>query len=124
MFEAFGKRKFQPADSLLRIFVPKQEHKLNLIIRTSAIWALGKIWKGRNDSGLEQELATRLLDNNPLLPEEPTVQYASAIALGMIGNPQILGRVRSCQDRPPDPLGLARQWAIDRLTKTGAAAEP
>ncbi len=115
LFEALGHNAYRPADGLLRIYVPKNSQKMRPTTRISAIWALGKIWQGTQDSGLEQPIAARLLDASVDDPEEEPVKFAAAIALGFIGNPASRDALASAPDEPPAPIGVAVAWALEQL---------
>ncbi|RMF44348.1 MAG: hypothetical protein D6753_02800 [Planctomycetota bacterium] len=115
LFEALGRHRYRPADRYLRKYIPKADQKMRVITRTSAIYALGKIWEGSRDKGLADKLAARMLDDNPLDPEEITVQYASAIALGRIRHPSSIAQLERVPDDPPIARGVAAVWSIEQI---------
>ncbi len=112
-FEALGRHAYRPADELLQEYVPKRGQLMRESTRTSAIYALGRIWEGRSHPQLSQELVRRLLDNNPLEAEARTVQYVAAVALGRIGDSESVAGLRKGERY--GPIALAIDWALDRL---------
>jgi hypothetical protein len=115
LFQALGRNQYMPADSMLRQYVPKREQKMRANTRAAAIWALGEIWRGSLDSRLEDALMERLMDMDPIYPEELHVQYTSAIAIGKFGNPRSLPGLQSAPYQASSPLGIAVRWCIDRI---------
>jgi HEAT repeat protein len=123
VFQAFGHNQYQPAEELLRIYVPKQSQKMKPVTRTAAIWSLGRILEGSKNRKLADRLAQRMLDNNPFEPEDRTVKYVSAIAIGYIGEENLIGRLQqgmqiSSIEEDADQatkLDYACDWAIKRL---------
>ncbi len=116
LFGAFGRNAYMPADEMLRIYIPKSGHKMRDESRAAAIWALGRIWAERGDAKLAQQLAKRMLDDNPDDPESKIVKYTSALALGMIRDPASPRYLRSAnaQEAVPAPLGYAATWALEQ----------
>lgn len=112
-FEAIGRHAYQPADEMLQKYVPKNDHLMRDLTRTSAIYALGHIWEDRPNPALTKELGRRLLDNNPLDPEAITVQYVSAIAMGRIGDRAAMKDLTRAEQY--EPTMRACDWAIERL---------
>jgi hypothetical protein len=116
LFEAFGRNRFEPATEMLELYIPKDLQKMRPVTRTSAIWALGKIKEGSQDARFSKLFVQRLLDNSPVEPEDNLVKFASAIAIGYIGDQSVSARVAGAFERPPSPVGLARQWALEQLS--------
>lgn len=115
ILEAFGRTRYEPSIEMLRLYVPKDGQRMHAFSRTSAIWALGKLFEGSQDAQLAKQLAERLLDDNPIEPEEDIVKYASAIALGWIGNPTSPAELQKSPETPPFPVGLATEWALQQF---------
>jgi hypothetical protein len=115
LFEAIGRNAYKPADEMLRRFVPKQSQKMQPITRTPAIWALGHIWEGRDDSGLEKELAARILDMSIVDPEDECVKYTCAVTLGMLGSKSSIAPLKSAPYGPTHPIGKAIAWALEQI---------
>ncbi|MCA9133820.1 MAG: HEAT repeat domain-containing protein, partial [Planctomycetales bacterium] len=116
LFEALGRNEFRPAAEMLKIYVPKNGHKMGDLARASAIWALGKIFRGSQDAGLANQLAQRMHDEDVMDPENELVRYNATLALGWIGAPSSLYQLRAVAYEPPVPLGLAREWAIQQCS--------
>ncbi len=117
LFEALGRHRYRPADRYLRKYIPKADQKMHVITRTSAIYALGKIWEGSRNKELADPLAARMLDDNPLDPEEVTVQYASTIALGRIQHPSSIAQLERVPDDPPIARGVAAEWSLQQIRR-------
>ena len=115
LFEAFGKNRYQAAVPMLRIYVPKNGHKMGDVARASAIWALGTTLQSSRDEPLARQLAQRMLDESISDPEDELVQFTSALALGWLGVPGSVGDLRRVVAEPPAPLGLARNWSLEQL---------
>ena len=116
LFELFGQKKYQPAESLLRPFVAK-----DLTIprsRSAAIWALGYLHEDRPDADLADALQQRIRDTGMPEPEHELVRRFAAITLGRMKAATALptlelfceaGGIRS-------PVGYACAWSIERIT--------
>ena len=115
LLEALGRNKYQPAKEMLQLYVPKNSQKMNPITRTSAIWALGRIWEGSQNLELAKQLAQRMLDNDPIAPEADSVQYVSALALGYIGCKESIRPLNTAGPVPPLKLGHAAAWSLSQL---------
>lgn len=115
LFEAIGRNAYEPAEEMLRRYVPKQSQKMQPVTRTPAIWALGQIWKGRDDSGLEAALAARILDMSMVDPEDDCVKYTCALALGLMGTKSSIGALKSAPYDASHPIGYAIRWALEQI---------
>lgn len=115
LLEALGRMEYRPAVEMLKIYIPKDGHKMGDVARASAIWSLGKIFKGSRDAELAKPLAQRMLDASELDPEDDLVKYTSTVALGWIGAPASQTQVESLEAFLPNPLGLARQWSLQQF---------
>ncbi len=115
LFEALGRNVYQPAAEALRIYIPKDSHRMGDLARASAIWALGKILQGSQDEGLTQKLAQRMHDESLDDPEFDIVRYNSTIAIGWIGAPSGLDELQRVQYIPPSPLGTSAKWAMEQF---------
>lgn len=122
-FQALGHNAYMPADEMLRVYVPKNSQRMRTNARNAAIWALGEIWRGRLDSGLEQPLAERMLDPAIVDAEAETVKYVCAIALGKIGNPSSMKDLQASPERMPAPIGHSVNWAMEKLKNATPAAD-
>jgi len=115
LLEALGRMEYEPAVEMLKIYVPKNGHKMGDVARASAIWALGKILRGSQDAQLAKQLAQRMLDPSDVDPEDDLVKFTSALALGWIGAPASRAELESVISLPPVPLALARDWSLQQF---------
>jgi hypothetical protein len=115
--QLLGQQRYQPADPLLRRFIPKRIAASGEQ-RASAVWALGLLHEDRVDAGLATELEARLNDNRAIPPEDPRVRRMAAITLGRMKAVQSLPSLRNFWtgkingDTTNDSCG----WAIERIT--------
>jgi len=120
-----GQRRYQPAESALRSFVPRSPQGEILgdkETRAASIWALGLILEGKPEKGLVQQLEQRLNDIPRMMDpgEDPRVRRMSAITLGRMKSKESLKSLRRYffPSRPTlDPVSPACGWAI--LQNTG-----
>lgn len=113
LFELFGRQKYQPAESLLRLFVDK-----DLTIpcsRSAAIWALGFLHEGQPPAELVQALEQRIKDTGLPLPEHHWVRRFSAVTLGRMRAAAALETLRIYQGGYT-PTGYACTWSIAQIT--------
>lgn len=113
MFEAIGVHKYQKANDMLLLYIPKD--KMPPTARAAAIYALGYLWEGRENKDLGGQLASRMLDNG-LNPEEDCVRYVSAVALGRMGDESMTEKVKRAYEDPPLPMGYAVDWSVEQLS--------
>jgi HEAT repeat protein len=116
LFEFFGQQRYQPADDLLRTFIPK-----DLTIsrsRSAAIWALGYLHEDQAPSDLVEALVDRLSDLDINNPEDPRIRRFSAISLGRMRAVEALPVLESFNE--PEgiytSIGYACAWSLQRLT--------
>jgi HEAT repeat protein len=125
-----GQRRYQPAESALRAFVPRSPEGEILgdkETRAASIWALGLILEGKPEKGLVQQLEQRLNDIPRMMDpgEDPRVRRMSAITLGRMKSKESLKSLRRYffSSRPTlDPVSPACGWAI--LQNTGEPLPP
>lgn len=115
LFQALGHNRYEAADEMLRKYVPKLSQKMRPNTRTAAIWALGEIWMGRTDTGLEQPLIERIMDMSIFDPEDEAVKYAAAITLGKFGNRESVPMLRGIPYSEETPVGMAAEWSLEQL---------
>lgn len=115
LFEALGRNHYKPAVPSLKLYVPKSRLKLMNFTRATAIWAIGKIQEGSRDETTATLIAQRMLDRSDDDPEDPLVQFTSAIALGFIKAPGSIEQLNKVIDVPLSPLGLARDWSLKQI---------
>jgi HEAT repeat protein len=119
LFEAFAELKYQPAENLMREYVPKKELLLGTPhSRSSAIWSLAYLHEGDADLQLAKQFSARMLDRAPVPAESLEVFGASATALGIMKADASLGDLRkfAAEFGPDDRSGRAAFWSINILT--------
>jgi HEAT repeat protein len=113
-----GQRRYPPAETALRAFVPRtpKGEILGQESRAASIWALGLFLEGKPEKGLVQQLEQRLNDiPHPMDPgEDPRVRRMSAITLGRMKSKESLKSLRRYFIPKPtlDAVSLACGWAI------------
>lgn len=117
LLEAFGSQKFQEADAMLRLFIPKADGLKRLPSRTrlSAIWAIGKLYANQSNADLRKQLEDRVNDMAPVVPELLEIRFVSAIALGRMGDKEATGTLTKYIGQPGDTLHEACNWALREL---------
>ena len=117
LFEAMGEMRYQPAEPLLREYVPKIP-ALGYHSRGAAIWALGLLHEGEVDAPLAAQLVERMNDTQPIMPDLDIVWMMSAITLGRMKAetlvPALQERLRSVVEH--DPLAYAIRWSLTEIT--------
>jgi HEAT repeat protein len=122
--QLLGRRKYQPAEVLLRQFVPRSPG-VGVAwpeCRAAAVWALGHLHEGKADPELVAALEERLNDAIPAVnkaPENPMVRRMAAVALGLMNAKSAIASLRRHHDTSKfylDPVSNACGWAIARLT--------
>jgi HEAT repeat protein len=116
LFELFGQKKYQPAESLLRPFVAK-----DLTIprsRSAAIWALGYLHQDRPDADLADALEQRVNDTGMPEPEDDLVRRFAAISLGRMKAATALPTLELFSEPTgiQSPGGYACAWSIERIS--------
>lgn len=112
-----GQRKYRPADSVLRWFVPKARGGVQA--RAAAIWALGLIHEGKTIDDLAAALEVRLNDVASIPPEWKEVRLMSALTLGRMKAKKSLPSLRRYSPRDQlsrEPVDNACAWAVTQIT--------
>lgn len=115
--QTFGRMKFDPAEPLLRTFVPKNAG-YHPAARAAAVWALGWILAERPDRELADQLLERMFDCYSMVPEDPQVGRMAAVTLGRMKSEHTLAGLREIGHREGllSAMGCATFWAIERIT--------
>lgn len=116
IFQLFGIVKYKEAESLLRVYVPKNNHKYYPDARAGAVWALGHILQDTPDPKLEAELAGRVIDTASSPAEAPIVRRMSAASLGRMRSKASLENLRKATGVDPYGCGYVAAWAIEQIT--------
>ncbi len=115
--QGFGRMKYDPAEPLLRTFVPKNAgyHPTS---RAAAIWALGWILSERPDRELADKLLERMFDCYSMIPEDAQVGRMAAVTLGRMKSEHTLDGLREIGHREGlwTAMGISTFWAIERIT--------
>lgn len=120
LHEAFGRNEYQPASPFLEKFVPKADAPYGTVSRASAVWALGKLNKGRDNEKLRGKLYERMSDFAPLNPENVLVRFMSHLALGEMAHPESREMLEKYREGLPSPVGYAGNWALLQLDQAAA----
>jgi HEAT repeat protein len=114
--QLLGLLKYEPAEPLLRKFIPKQFTLGES--RPAAIWALGLLHEGQVVSALVTGLEARLNDVGPKLPEKLEVRLMAAVTLGRMKAKQALASLKKnwSGQLSDDAINNACGWAIEQIT--------
>jgi hypothetical protein len=115
LFMAFGQMGYQPADDLMRQYIPK-DFNLGDTSRPAAIWGLGLLHQGEAPEDLTKQLLARLNDNEGDNPESEPVRQMSAISLGRLGSQSAIPNLRKFASPSNGTVGLACLWSIEQMT--------
>lgn len=119
LLEALGKNRISAAVPMLKRYIPKQDFRMGNLSRASAIWALGQIEKDKDDQQLRAQLRERIQDLASMTPENYLVGYACTLALGEFGYKDCKETLKKTGALPPNPLGYAVEWAIEKIDQAG-----
>ena len=119
LLETLGKNRISAAVPMLKRYIPKQDFRMGNLSRASAIWALGKIEMDTDDPALRAQLRERIQDLSSMTPENYLVGYACVLALGEFGYKDSKETLKKTGAMPPNPLGYAVEWSIDRIDRAG-----
>ncbi|MDG1874552.1 MAG: hypothetical protein P8J27_11620 [Mariniblastus sp.] len=117
LYDSFGASSYQPAEQLMRKFIPKQVSLLNNC-RPAAITAIGKLNRGKSESALVKLLIERMNDQIIAPPETEELCAACAMALARMGAQSAVGDIQKYYEGTPPVSGLiyAAAWSIRELT--------
>ncbi|MEQ1827271.1 MAG: HEAT repeat domain-containing protein [Pirellula sp.] len=118
--EALGRTGYEPAVETLMAYVPKNDFKLGIVSRASAIWALGQLYQDKDDAALRARLCKRIEDVPPINPEDNLVRFACALALGKMGYEDCISTLEQFNDGTASELGFACTWALEQIRKSAA----
>jgi HEAT repeat protein len=120
LHQLLGQQKYQPAETVLRGFIPKSMNDVTgPESRAAAIWALGVIYEGTTVPALATLLEERLNDQDRKSPEDTRVRQMCAITLGRIKAKEALPSLRkNCPNQEPseNSVNNACGWAIAQIT--------
>jgi HEAT repeat protein len=113
-----GRRKYAPADGVLRRFIPKAPEPGHES-RSAAVWALGRIHEGKPVPDLAGAFEARLNDVTSIPPEDSRVRWQSAVALGRLTARDALPSLRRFNpsgEPSSEPVSNACGWGIAQIT--------
>jgi HEAT repeat protein len=118
VLQTFGAVKFMPADAIMRQFVPRVGGNFSAGVRSSAIWALGRLHEDVPDEALAVALVRRLVDVRARWSERHEVRLMAAVALGMMRASSQEGVLRQyASSGNADPaIMMSCRWALERIT--------
>ena len=109
-----GKNRVQSAEAMLRFYVPKNPGRPNGVVRAAGVYALGKLWEGKQNKSLAKQFIDRVQDEDPNDPEDFEVKFAATIALARMQSQDALGELQDVHDEH-DALQAATDWAVEHL---------
>jgi hypothetical protein len=115
LFMAFGQMRYQPADELMRKYIPKN-FALGYEARPAACWALGYLHENEADAALTKALLERIADVNSLPPEAPEVRRMSAVSVGRIKTESAVPELETHTEGFRNTVARACNWSIVRIT--------
>jgi HEAT repeat protein len=119
LLEALGRQRYEPAYPMLLKYVPKNDFKMGNLARASAIWSIGQMRQTEDLPVLRQQLVERIKDLSPEKTENHLVRFACIIALGRMGYSDSEAVIEQYGGEPPNPLGYAAQWSLQRIRESG-----
>ena len=120
LLEAFGKNDYQSAGRFLEKFIPKAEANYGAVSRASAIWALGKLNRRKDNENLRRKLYERMSDFAEINPEHLLVRFVSHVALGEMAQAESREMLEKYREGMPSPVGFAGDWALLQLDQAAA----
>lgn len=121
LVQLLGRQKYQPAEALLRRFVPRSAMGQGAEARAAAVWALGLILESKPDAALAAALVERLNDTSSIPPEDNRVRRMAAVTLGrMKARDQLPALKAYLEELKPtnDVVVNACGWAICQINGT------
>jgi len=120
LHEVFGRNLHEPATEMLQKYIPKNNFKLGIVSRASAIWALGQLNKDKDNATLRKSLCERIADVPPVQPEDYLVRFVCVLALGEMGFADSIDTIQEFREGLPAPLGYACNWALEQIEQSGS----
>jgi HEAT repeat protein len=115
--QAFGEMRYEPADRLLRKFVPKVV-PYGIHARAAACWALGYLHEGKAPADLVGQFQERLSDVASEMPEADEVRRMCAASMGRMRAESALPVLRRFCDGEGQftDVGQSCWWSIELMT--------
>lgn len=117
MLEALGVMRAMEALPTIQLYVPKNP-LMGLRPRGAAIWALGRIFEGKRDQGIEEALMDRITDFEEKPAELSLIKEMAAVTLARMKAEDQVNSIRSLANSNALPIGpiVALRWALKELT--------
>ncbi|MBC8289508.1 MAG: hypothetical protein H8E37_04240 [Planctomycetes bacterium] len=119
LLESFGELRYQPADQILRTYIPKGGPRFQTpYSRMAAIRSVALLSHGEPDEELVTQLRGRMFDRSLIMPEWTEVVTGCALAFGIMKLKSSLKDLRklAAEMGPNQPPGRAAFWGIQQLT--------
>ncbi len=121
LHEGFGRNQYQPANGMLLKFIAKKGHYFGIVSRASAIWALGKLNKGKDNQALRSSLYERMSDFELNWPEDHLVRFSCNLALGEMAQSESRATIERYGEELPSPIAHAAAWALSQIDKASGS---
>jgi hypothetical protein len=116
LFEALGQMKYEPAEPLMKRYVPK-DYGMGEYSRSGAIWGLGKLHVGKPDESLASAIAGRVIESPMAMPPEmDRVRLAGTIALAHMKATSQATPLRGFTGQASGEHYIALQWSLKEIT--------
>ena len=114
LFIAFGDQRYQPAERLMREYLPK-DFSLGLYARAAAAWAMGMLYENNSQDDLVEIFSGRLTDLIGQYPETKEMRRMSAVSLGRMRSESALPLLRRFASGPSE-ISRICYWSIEQIT--------
>ncbi len=115
LFQAFGEMKY--VEALPTLKRAAQKNGIAFTVRSSAIWAVGAINRGKSDSAFVKFCYQRILDEDIFNPEAGIVKQACAIALGQMKSAEAVDFLQERHDKLENisVFKWACSWSLNQI---------
>ena len=115
LFQAFGEMKY--VEALPTLKRAAQKNGIAFTVRSSAIWAVGVINRGKSDSAFVKFCYQRILDEDIFDPEAGIVKQACAIALGQMKSAEAVDFLQERHDKLENisVFKWACSWSLNQI---------
>ena len=115
LFQAFGEMKYVEAIPTLKR--GSQKNGIAFTVRSSAIWAVGAINRGKSDPAFVKFCYRRILDEDIYNPESGIVKQACAIALGQMKSAEAVDFLQGRHDQLENisVFKWACSWSLNQI---------
>jgi len=115
LFQAFGEMKY--VEALPTLKRAAQKNGIAFTVRSSAIWAVGAINRGKSDSAFVKFCYQRILDEDIFNPEAGIVKQTCAIALGQMKSAEAVDFLQERHDKLENisVFKWACSWSLNQI---------